>query len=126
MKPVDLGITLRKRFLTTRRDTAAAAGNTGVEVVSSVALILHIEDASYDLIADYYEDGEVTVGTRFALDHTAPAIAGQPVDVEATVMAVKGRRVTFAVTVEQDGRVVMRGEHQRAFVAAERFSGGSD
>ena len=123
MKPVDLGITLRKRFPTTPRDTAAAAGNTGVEVVSSVALILHIEDASYALIADCYEDGEVTVSTRFALDHVAPAVAGVAVDVEATVAAVKGRRVTFAVTVEQDGRVVMRGEHQRAFVSAERFSG---
>ncbi len=122
MKPVDLGITLRKRFPTTRQDTAAAAGNTGVEVVSSVALILHIEDACYDLIADYYEDGEVTVGIRFALDHTAPAVAGQTVDVEVTVAAVKGRRVTFAVTVEQHGRMVMGGEHQRAFVAAERFA----
>ena len=122
MKPVDLGITLRKRFDTALQDTAAAAGNTGVEVVSSVAFILHIEAARYDLIADCYEDGEVTVGTRFALDHIAPAVAGQPVYVVATVAAVEGRRVTFAVTVEQDGRVVMRGEHQRAFVATERFA----
>ncbi|MFP6742365.1 MAG: hotdog domain-containing protein [Alphaproteobacteria bacterium] len=122
MKPVRLGISLRKSFPTAPNDTAAAAGNVGVEVVSSVALILHIEDACYGLIADCYEDGEVTVGTRFALDHIAPAVAGQPVDVQATVAAVEGRRVTFAVTVEQDGRVVMRGEHQRAFVAAERFA----
>ena len=122
MKPVSAGISLRKRFPTALDDTAAAAGNIGVEVVSSVALILHIEDACYDLIADCYGHGEVTVGTRFVLDHTAPAIAGKAIDVEATVAAVKGRRVTFAVTVEQDGRVVMRGEHQRAFVAAERFA----
>ena len=121
MKPVRLGISLRKSFPTAPNDTAAA-GNVGVEVVSSVALILHIEDACYGLIADCYEDGEVTVGTRFDLDHIAPAVAGQPVDVQATVAAVEGREVTFAVPVEQDGRVVMRGEHQRAFVAAERFA----
>lgn len=121
MKPVDLGITLRKCFPTALEDTAAAPGNSGVKVVSSVASILHIEDASYELTSHCYEDGDATVGARFALDHIAPAVAGQPVEVEATVAAVEGCRVTFAVTVEQDGRVVMHGEHQRAFVAAERF-----
>ena len=126
MRPVALGTSIRKGFDTAPDDTANAAGNSGVEVVSSVALILHIEDTCYDLIAGCYDPGEVTVGTRFVLDHIAPARAGRPVEVEARVSAVEGRRVTFAVIVEQDGRVVMNGEHQRAFVAAERFSGRSN
>jgi predicted thioesterase len=121
MKPVRLGRSLHKTYATTPGDTAAAIGNRGVEVVSSVALIRHIEDACYDLIADCYDPGEVTVGTRFVLDHVAPARAGQPVEVAAKVAAAEGRRVTFAVTVEQNGRVVMAGEHQRAFVTAERL-----
>jgi predicted thioesterase len=125
MKTVPVGITLRESFATSIEQTAAAAGNTGVEVISSVALILYIEEACYHLIAPYYETGEATVGTRFALDHVGPATAGRPVDVEVAVDAVEGRRVSFGVTVAQAGRAVMRGSHQRAFVDATRFGGGA-
>ena len=125
MKPVPLGIRLRQSFHTTPGDTADALGNAGVGAVSSVALILHVEAACYALVLPYYEPGELTVGTRFALDHIAPAAPGRPVEVVAEVSSVEGRRVGFAVTVVQNGRVVMEGEHQRAFVAAERFANGT-
>ncbi len=121
MKPVPLGISLRRSFPTAPGDTADALGNAGVGAVSSVALILHVEAACYALVLPYYEPGELTVGTRFALDHVAPAAPGRPVEVTAEVRSVEGRRVGFTVSVAQDGRVVMEGEHQRAFVAAERF-----
>ena len=121
MKPVPLGIKLSHSFDTAPGDTADALGNAGVGAVSSVALILHIEDACYALVLPYYEAGELTVGTRFVLDHVAPAVPGRPVEVTAEVRSVAGRRVGFAVSVAQDGRVVMHGEHQRAFVAADRF-----
>ncbi len=125
MKPVPLGIRLSKSFDTAPGDTADALGNAGVGAVSSVALILNVEAACYALVLPYYEPGELTVGTRFALDHVAAAVPGRPVEVAAEVRSVEGRRVGFAVTVAQDGRVVMEGEHQRAFVAAERFAGGA-
>ena len=125
MRAVPIGITLRESFATAADQTAAAAGNEGVGVISSVALILYIEEACYHLIAPYYEAGELTVGTRFALDHVGAAVPGRPVDVAAAVDAVEGRRVTFGVTVAQDGREVMRGIHRRAFVDAARFGGGA-
>ena len=124
MKTVPVGITHQESFATSADQTAAAAGNAGVEVISSVALILYIEEACYHLIAAYYEAGELTVGTRFALDHVGAALPGRPVDVEVTVDAVEGRRVSFGVTAAQDGRTVMHGSHQRAFVDGARFGGG--
>lgn len=125
MKPVPLSIRLSQSFDTAPGDTADALGNAGVQAVSSVALILHVEAACYALVLPYYDPGELTVGTRFALDHVAPAVPGRPVEVAAEVSSVEGRRVSFAVRVAQDGRVVMEGEHQRAFVAAERFANGA-
>ena len=125
MRTVPVGITLQESFATSVDQTAAAVGNAGVEVISSVALILYIEEACYHLIAPYYEAGDLTVGTRFALDHVGPATPGHPVDVEVAVDVVEGRRVSFGVTVAQDGRAVMRGSHQRAFVDAARFGGGA-
>ena len=125
MRAVPIGITLQDSFATTADQTADAAGNEGVEVISSVALILRIEEACYHLIAPYYELGDLTVGTRFALDHAGPAFPGRPIDVHVAVDKVEGQRVTFGVTVAQDGREVMRGDHQRAFVDAEQFGGGT-
>ena len=124
MRTVPHGIAATKRFRPGSRDTAAAVGNTGVEAVATVAMILWIEAACGELMAPYLEPGEAGVGTRVAVDHTGPAFAGRPVEVQARVSGVEGRRVTFAVRLEQDGREVMTGEHVRAVVDLARFLGG--
>lgn len=124
MRTVPHGITATKRFRPTSRDSAAAVGNAGVEAVATVAMILWIEATCGELMAPYLEPGEAGVGTRVAVDHTGAAFAGRPVEVRARVSGVEGRRVAFAVRLEQDGREVMTGEHVRAVVDLSRFLGG--
>ena len=123
MRTVPYGIAATKRFHPTSRDSAAAVGNAGVEAVATVAMILWIEATCGELMAPYLEPGEAGVGTRVAVDHTGPAFAGRPVEVHARVSGVEGRRVAFAVRLEQDGREVMTGEHVRAVVDLARFLG---
>ena len=106
-------------------DTAAAVGNDGVDVVATVTLILWIESVCGDLLRPLLDDGEASVGTRVAVDHTGPARTERPVAVEARITAVEGRRVIFAVVARQDGRDVMIGEHQRRVVSLERFLEGA-
>ena len=115
-----------RRFEPTAGDTAAAVGNAGVEAVATVALILWIESTCGGLTGPYLEEGEAGVGLRVAVDHTGPAFVGRPVEVQARVSGVEGRKVTFAVRVEQDGREVMIGEHVRAVVDRARFSGRTE
>lgn len=124
MLNVPTGITTRRSFDATAADTAAAVGNVGVEVVATVTMILWVEATCGSLITPCFEDGEGSVGFRVAVDHTGPAFAGRPVDVFAEVTAVPGRKVTFAVRLEQDGREVMVGEHVRAIVDLERLLDG--
>lgn len=124
MRPVPCGITVTKRFEPTARHTAAAVGNVGVDAVATVALILWIEATCGELMAPWLEAGEAGVGIRVAVDHTGPAFAGRPVDVHARATGVDGRKVTFTVRLEQEGRAVMDGEHVRAAVDLERFLGG--
>ena len=126
MRTVPHDIAATTRFRPTSRDTAAAVGNSGVEAVATVAMILWIEATCGKLMAPYLEPGEAGVGTRVAVDHTGPAFAGRPVDVHARVSGVEGRRITFAVRLEQDGREVMTGEHGRAVVELARFPGRRD
>ena len=124
MRTIPRGITATNRFDPTSRDTAAAVGNAGVDAVATVALILWIEATCGELMAPYLEAGEAGVGFRVAVDHTGAAFAGRPVEVQARVSGVEGRKVTFSVRLEQDGREVMTGEHVRAVVELTRFLGG--
>ena len=124
MHTVPDAITATRRFEPTGRDTAAAVGNAGVEAVATVAMILWIEASCGELMAPYLESGEAGVGVRVAVDHTGPAFAGRPVEVHARVSGAEGRRVAFAVRLEQDGREVMTGEHVRAVVDLARFLDG--
>ena len=121
MKPLKSGMSLRSSYDVTAEDTAAAIGNTGVEVVSTMALVRLVEQACYEVIAAHYEPGDATVGTRVALDHVGAAHPGRPVEILASLSQVNGRKLTFTVNVEQDGRAIMRGEHVRAVVALDRF-----
>ena len=121
MKPVTPGMALRSSFDVTAEDTAAAIGNTGVEVVSTMALVRLVEQACYEVIAGHYEPGDATVGTRVALDHVGAAHPGRPVEILAKLTGVEGRKLTFTVDVEQDGRTIMQGEHVRAVVKLDSF-----
>lgn len=124
MKAIPEGLTRRFDSAVDDGDTAAALGNPGVAVVSTVALILKIEEACYHLVLPYYESDDATVGTRVAVDHLAPARPGAPIAVTATLSGRRGRHLLFEVLVEQAGKTVMRGQHNRAVVSLEQFVGG--
>ncbi len=125
MRPVPEGLSLTITFPPGSTSTAAALGNRGVEVVATVSLILLIEDACYRLISPYHESGDATVGTQVNVEHLAPATPDRPIDVAVHLPEIRGRRFPFMVTVVQDGRTVMQGEHERALVPAARFGGAT-
>lgn len=101
--------------------TAAAIGNDGVQVVSSPYLVGMLEEASHRAVRDLFESGEATVGTRIDVSHLAPALPGREVLAKAQLQEAQGRRLRFAVSAHQDGRVIMRGVHERALVRLDRF-----
>ncbi len=121
MKPLAPGLRGAWRALPEFNDSAAAAGNTGVAVVSSQALIVWCEQAAHRAIADYHGPGEATLGVGFDLAHVAPARLGREVVAEAEVAAVEGRRITFAVRATQDGVTLLHGRHERVVVDVARF-----
>lgn len=125
VRPIRPGLCLRRGFTARDEDTAAAKGNSGVVVVSTVSLILMIEEACGALLRPYYEADDATVGARVDVDHLAPARIGRPIDVEATLESIEGRRYGFAVTIDQDDRRVMAGRHVRVAVSLGRFGAGA-
>lgn len=122
MKPVDTGITTTKEIVPRADDTAASAGNPGIDVVSTIALILYIETACEQQLAPYYEPGEATVGTRVEVDHLAPARIEQPVHVSATLERIRSRRFIFAAEIRQGDTPIMSGFHHRNAVRMDDYS----
>ena len=121
MRPATTGRMGTHRVVPGKDSTAAAIGNTGVEVVSSPYLIGLLEEASHRAIRDLYGVGEVSVGTRIDVSHGAPAFPGREVLAQARLEAVNGRRLRFSVCAFQDGRELKRGTHERAVVQLDRL-----
>ena len=121
MKPIALGASHRRQVTAGPGELASALGNAGVDVVSSPAIIGHLEMACHHVIEPCFDDGEASVGVGFSLRHLAAAFPDRPMDVSAELIAQDGSCFTFRVEARQDGRVVMTGEHERALVQLDRF-----
>jgi 2-hydroxychromene-2-carboxylate isomerase/predicted thioesterase len=121
MKPLTFGARTRFRAIPGQADTASALGNTGVDAVSTQALIVYLEHACHCLMAPNYGPGEGSVGFKVAVEHLAPAFPGAPVEVDATVSKADGRSYVFEVSLRQGERLVMRGSHTRVVVDLAKF-----
>lgn len=124
MKPIAQGARLHRTLVPPSTDTAAALGNSGVEVISTPAIIGYLEMTCHLLIEPQFERGEASVGTEVAIHHRAAAIPGVEMDCAVEVEAVRGRRVRLTVRATQAGRLIMDGHHERAVVDLDRFLNG--
>jgi predicted thioesterase len=121
MKPVVPGTRYHRTLVPPAADTAAALGNTGVEVISTPAIIGYLEMTSHLLIEPLFEEDEASVGTEVSIRHLAAAFPGIEMECEAEVETVKGRRIRLKVRASQAGKVIMDGHHERAVVDLGRF-----
>jgi hypothetical protein len=64
----------------------------------------------------------ITVGVSHASTHAAPTPVGAAVTMTATLQAVDGKLLTFAVTAHDGQTTVLTGQHVRAVVNAQRFA----
>ncbi len=121
MKPLEPGAHTRYRAIPTKAETASALGNTGVDAVSTQALIIYLEHACHSLMAPNYAPGEGSVGFKVDVEHLAPAFPEVPVDVDAKLSEINGRSYVFEVNLRQGECVVMRGSHTRVLVDLAKF-----
>jgi len=110
--------------VTTRVDTSNTAQSLGsglVPVYGTPALIALLELAAVSAIANALPPGSTSVGTHLDVSHLAATPLGMVVHGRATLTAVEGRRLTFAVEAYDDVEKVGEGTHTRVVVDAERF-----
>lgn len=119
-----IGMTGTHRATVPQKHTAEAFGNPGVRVLATPMLILYCEMASHDAIVAHLDDGQASVGIHNDNHHLAATPVGGVVTVEATLTAIDGRRLTFAVAGRDQHQTVCRGTHTRVVVDLARFLAG--
>ena len=91
------------------------------EVFATAYMTGLMEWACVELIRPFYEAGEDSLGTHVDFSHVAPTLPGQTVTVTATVEAIDGRAIWFAVSAHDGVDLIGEGRHQRALVRWEKF-----
>jgi len=121
-----------KAGLTARREVAIDAerciGFMGKEgaVYATPRMVSDVEYTCRDFLLQHLDEGEDSVGAHVSIDHLAATPMGLEVKIEATIVEVDRRRVTFEFTVHDPIEQCGRGRHVRFVVdkakSAERIA----
>jgi fluoroacetyl-CoA thioesterase len=90
-------------------------------VLATGYLVGLVEWTCMEALEGHLGTGERTVGTHIDLSHDAPTPPGSTVTIEAELVDVQGRRLSFEVTARDEAAVVCRGRHRRAVIDLDRF-----
>jgi fluoroacetyl-CoA thioesterase len=92
-------------------------------VLATGYLVALCEWACIELVKPHLDwPAEQSLGTRVELTHTAATPPGLTVTVHTRLTAVEGRKLSFALSVEDGVEQVSSGTHERHVIAAARFT----
>jgi fluoroacetyl-CoA thioesterase len=116
------GLTRSQTYVTTQD---MRARQLVADVLSTPAMIGLMERTCVELTTPYLGEHEQTVGIHVDVRHIAPTRLGQSVTITAQVLEVKGNRIRFSLSAQNDGGVkIGAGSHRRAVIDTRRFAGG--
>lgn len=118
---LEIGLTGRAETVVTDANTAAAVGSGLAPVFATPAMIALMENAAVNAIQPHLGPEEGSVGTHLDVSHDAATPVGMRVWAEATVTAVEGRKVSFAVSAFDEAGPIGGGTHQRFVINSEKF-----
>ena len=109
------GLELKKNLTV---DEARCIGFMGKEgmVYATPRMVSDVEYACRDFLLAHLAPGEDSVGAHVSIDHLAATPLGLRVEINASVVEVDRRKVTFEFTVHDPVEQVGRGKHVRFVV----------
>lgn len=119
---VQLGDAGRVEAVVDENMIAAAVGSGSVRGLSTPSMIALMEGAAVAAITDSLQPGMSSVGTRIDVRHLAPTPVGMRVVIEAKVVGVDRRRITFVVSAFDAIGPIGEGTHERSIIDAARFA----
>ena len=116
MKPsLKPGLTVRREVVV---DEARCIGFMGKEamVYATPRMVSDVEYTCRDFLLEHLDPGEDSVGAHVSIDHLAATPLGLKVTIEASIVEIDRRRVTFQFTVTDPIEPCGRGKHVRFVV----------
>jgi predicted thioesterase len=115
------GLTATVTLTVTEADTAMALRSGDVPVLATPRVIALVEEATVAAVAASLDPGLTTVGTSVLFDHLAPTPVGGTVVARAELSSVRGREISFNVSVHEGQTHVAGGVIRRIVVERARF-----
>jgi fluoroacetyl-CoA thioesterase len=116
MKPgLKPGASHVSRLKIDRDRTIDFMGDEG-RVYGTPFLVRDIEQTCRQLLLQYADPGEDSVGMEIAVKHLAPTLLEMEVEITATVTAIDGRKIAFEVTAKDELEPISTGTHARFVV----------
>ena len=118
---MNIGLSFTATTTVNQNNTAKALGSGDMDVFATPAMVALMENAARTAVAPHLEAGQTTVGTQITTSHIKASALGATISATATLTAVDGRSLTFAITAREGDKVIGEGTHTRFIVDRERF-----
>ena len=92
------------------------------KVFATGFMIVLMEWTCTQLLAQYLDDGEGSLGTHVDVSHLAATPPGMTVKVDVEVAEVQGRKIVFKVRAHDGMDLIGEGHHERVVVTWDRFN----
>jgi fluoroacetyl-CoA thioesterase len=119
---ITIGMSAERTLTVTPDRTVKRVVPTMPAVFGTPMMIMEMEMASSDAIADHLATGWVTVGTEVNVRHLAAAPVGAVIRTTARVVAVEHRVIRFEVDAFHGERRIGSGRHARGLVNVAIFT----
>ena len=104
-----IGMTFTSETIVTLSNCAVTRGSGDLEVFATPAMVALMENAAMNAVAPALPQGSTTVGAEMNTTHIKPSAIGVTVRATATLTAVDGRKLTFAVEAADEVGAIGKG-----------------
>ena len=101
--------------------TADYIGSGDLAVLATPAMCALMENAAMMAVASHLEEGQTTVGTALAIEHSRATAVGRTVSATAVLTEVNGRELKFNIAARDEVGIIGEGTHTRFIVNREKF-----
>ena len=116
-----VGEKLEKTFDITDAMLANKVGSGMLPVLSTPSMISCMENTAAQLVQNDLQPGQGTVGYIVNIKHLAPTCEGQTFRVTATLTAINGKMLDFAVQAYDNAGLIGEGVHTRWIITDDRL-----
>lgn len=121
LEPLPPGLEGNATTFVTPAMTAPAMGSGTIATYATPSLVALMEAAAVDCVEHRLAAGHATLGIHIDVSHIAPTPLGDRVSAKATLLAVDGRKLTFAIEARDSAEIIGEARHTRVIVDTRRF-----